>query len=89
MHLHARATAPGHVTYAIPDEQARVLRRRPVPGLGRPHRPARRRLADAARSIRALLDALPARDAVYPGHMGVTTLGAERATNPFLAELAR
>ena len=23
---------------------------------------------------------------VYPGHMGVTTLGAERATNPFLAE---
>jgi hypothetical protein len=26
---------------------------------------------------------------VYPGHMGITTLGAERATNPFLAELAR
>ena len=26
---------------------------------------------------------------VYPGHMGITTLGAERATNPFLSELAR
>jgi hypothetical protein len=26
---------------------------------------------------------------VYPGHMGITTLGAEKATNPFLAELAR
>jgi hypothetical protein len=26
---------------------------------------------------------------VYPGHMGVTSLGAERAHNPFLAELAR
>jgi hypothetical protein len=26
---------------------------------------------------------------VYPGHMGITSLGAERASNPFLAELAR
>jgi hypothetical protein len=26
---------------------------------------------------------------VYPGHMGVTSLGAERASNPFLTELAR
>ena len=25
--------------------------------------------------------------AVYPGHMGATTLGAEQATNPFLAQL--
>jgi len=25
---------------------------------------------------------------VYPGHMGVTTLGRERAINPFLRELA-
>ena len=25
---------------------------------------------------------------VYPGHMGLTTLGAERDTNPFLRELA-
>jgi hypothetical protein len=26
---------------------------------------------------------------VYPGHMGITSLGQERATNPFLQELAR
>jgi hypothetical protein len=25
---------------------------------------------------------------VYPGHMGITTLGRERASNPFLSELA-
>jgi hypothetical protein len=25
---------------------------------------------------------------VYPGHMGNTTIGRERATNPFLAQLA-
>ena len=31
----------------------------------------------------------PPETTVYPGHMGVTTLGDERATNPFLAELAR
>ena len=40
-------------------------------------------------SIGSLLDALPDETTVYPGHMGVTSLGAERATNPFLAELAR
>ena len=39
-------------------------------------------------SIRTLVDTLPEETAVYPGHMGTTTLGAERATNPFLAELA-
>ena len=40
-------------------------------------------------SIRGLVDSLPGETTVYPGHMGVTTLGAERASNPFLAELAR
>jgi hydroxyacylglutathione hydrolase len=39
-------------------------------------------------SLRLLTDTLPPETTVYPGHMGVTTLGAERATNPFLAELA-
>jgi hydroxyacylglutathione hydrolase len=42
-----------------------------------------------ARSIQGLLDAHPDETTVYPGHMGLTTLGRERATNPFLAELAR
>ena len=40
-------------------------------------------------SIRGLVDGFPEETTVYPGHMGITTLGAERATNPFLAELAR
>jgi hydroxyacylglutathione hydrolase len=40
-----------------------------------------------ARSIQALLDAHPDETVVHPGHMGITTLGAERATNPFLAQL--
>ena len=35
------------------------------------------------------MDTLPEETTVYPGHMGVTTLGAERASNPFLAELTR
>ena len=39
-------------------------------------------------SIQQLLDAYPAETTVYPGHMGLTTLGAERDTNPFLRELA-
>ena len=67
-----------------------LLRRRPLPGLGRPRRPARRRRADPDRSrSRTLLDSHPDETVVYPGHMGMTTLGAERATNPFLAALAR
>jgi len=38
-------------------------------------------------SIGKLLRAFPRDTIVYPGHMGVTTLGRERDTNPFLAEL--
>ena len=41
------------------------------------------------RSIATLLETFPDETAVYPGHMGNTTLGAERRTNPFLTELAR
>jgi hydroxyacylglutathione hydrolase len=39
------------------------------------------------RSIGGLLRTFPAQTAVYPGHMGTTTLGRERDTNPFLQEL--
>ena len=35
-------------------------------------------------SIGTLLDAYPPETTVLPGHMGTTTLGQERATNPFL-----
>jgi hydroxyacylglutathione hydrolase len=38
-------------------------------------------------SIRKLLDRFPPETVVYPGHGPPTTLGAEHARNPFLAEL--
>ncbi len=38
-------------------------------------------------SIRMLVETLPADTVVYPGHGPTTTLGAELARNPFLAEL--
>jgi glyoxylase-like metal-dependent hydrolase (beta-lactamase superfamily II) len=38
-------------------------------------------------SIRMLVERFPAETAVYPGHGPSTTLGAELAGNPFLAEL--
>jgi hydroxyacylglutathione hydrolase len=81
--------SPGHVTFSIPDEEAvfsgDVLFQGSV---GRTDLPGGdwSTLLD---SLRTLVDALPAETAVYPGHMGITSLGAERATNPFLAELAR
>jgi glyoxylase-like metal-dependent hydrolase (beta-lactamase superfamily II) len=40
-----------------------------------------------ARSIAGLVRGFPRDTAVYPGHMGATTLGRELASNPFLAEL--
>jgi glyoxylase-like metal-dependent hydrolase (beta-lactamase superfamily II) len=39
------------------------------------------------RSIGGLLRAFPSETVLYPGHMGTTTLGRERETNPFLQEL--
>jgi hydroxyacylglutathione hydrolase len=43
--------------------------------------------ATLERSIGSLLEAFPPQTGVYPGHMGITTLGRERDTNPFLSEL--
>jgi hydroxyacylglutathione hydrolase len=43
--------------------------------------------ATLERSIGELLHRFPAETTVHPGHMGVTTLGRERDTNPFLSEL--
>jgi len=80
--------SPGHVTYSIPDEGAifsgDVLFQGSV---GRVDLPG----GDwdtLLESIRSLVDTLPEDTVVHPGHMGLTTLGAERASNPFLAELA-
>ena len=81
--------SPGHVTYAFEDEQALLsgdvlfqgsIGRTDLPGGDHP---------TLLRSIAALLERHPDDTTVYPGHMGITTLGRERATNPFLAELAR
>jgi glyoxylase-like metal-dependent hydrolase (beta-lactamase superfamily II) len=82
--------SPGHVTYAV-DGEAPALFSGDVlfqGSIGRTDLPG----ADHAtllRSIARLLDAYPDETVVHPGHMGLTTLGAERATNPFLHELAR
>ena len=38
-------------------------------------------------SVRTLADRFPPETVIYPGHGGPTTLGAELARNPFLAEL--
>ena len=40
-------------------------------------------------SVEQLLDAYAPETTVHPGHMGLTTLGVERDTNPFLRELAQ
>jgi len=80
--------SPGHVTYSVPDESVifsgDVLFQGSV---GRTDLPGGD-WATLLSSIRTLVDTLPPETTVYPGHMGITTLGAERATNPFLAELA-
>jgi hydroxyacylglutathione hydrolase len=80
--------SPGHVTYSIPAEQAifsgDVLFQNSV---GRVDLPG----GDwdtLARSISELLETLPDETRVLPGHMGETTLGVERHSNPFLQQLA-
>jgi len=81
--------SPGHVTYSIPDE--RVLFSGDVlfqSSVGRTDLPGGDWPTLLA-SIGNLIDSFPEETGVYPGHMGITTLGAERASNPFLAELAR
>jgi hydroxyacylglutathione hydrolase len=80
--------SPGHVTYAVRGERALFsgdvlfegsVGRVDLPGGDWP---------TLLGSIATLLDRYDDDTAVYPGHMGITTLGAERATNPFLAELS-
>jgi glyoxylase-like metal-dependent hydrolase (beta-lactamase superfamily II) len=79
--------SPGHVAYSIPAEQALIsgdvlfensIGRTDLPGGD---------TATLLASIATLLDTLPDDTAVLPGHMGPTSLGRERASNPFLHEL--
>jgi hydroxyacylglutathione hydrolase len=80
--------SPGHVTYSVPAEQAvfsgDVLFQGSV---GRTDLPGGD-TATLMRTLGQLLEALPDATTVYPGHMGVTTIGRERASNPFLRELS-
>ena len=80
--------SPGHVTYAIADHDALfsgdVLFQGSVGRVDLPGGDWPTLLA----SIESLLSTYPAETTVYPGHMGITTLGRERAINPFLRELA-
>ncbi len=79
--------SPGHVTYALGNEEALFsgdvlfqgsVGRVDLPGGDWP---------TLLGSIESLLDKFEEETTVYPGHMGITTLGRERATNPFLREL--
>jgi len=80
--------SPGHVTFSIAEERAifsgDVLFQGSVGRVDFPGGDWPTLLS----SISTLVESLPAQTTVYPGHMGITTLGDERATNPFLAELA-
>ena len=81
--------SPGHVTYSVADERALFSGDVLFQGsVGRTDLPGGD-WATLLESIRGLVDGFPEETTVYPGHMGITTLGAERASNPFLAELAR
>ena len=80
--------SPGHVTYAIRDERALFsgdvlfqgsVGRVDLPGGDWP---------TLLSSIQSLVDEFEPETVVYFGHMGITTLERERATNPFLSELA-
>mgnify|MGYP001171557629 CR=1 FL=1 len=79
--------SPGHVTYAIRGEDALLsgdvlfqgsVGRVDLPGGDWP---------TLLSSIESLVEGYGPETTVYPGHMGTTTLGHERATNPFLREL--
>jgi len=84
--------SPGHVTYATrsgDDEPPQLFSgdvlfqdsvgRTDLPGGDGP---------TLLRSIALLLESFEDGARVHPGHMGLTTLGAERASNPFLRQLA-
>ena len=80
--------SPGHVSYALRDHEALfsgdVLFQGSVGRVDLPGGDWPTLLA----SIESLLNAYSPEMTVHPGHMGLTTLGAERASNPFLRELA-
>jgi glyoxylase-like metal-dependent hydrolase (beta-lactamase superfamily II) len=80
--------SPGHVTYAVRGEAALFsgdvifqdsVGRTDLPGGDGP---------TLMRSIASLLERFADDTVVFPGHMNVTTLARERASNPFVLQLA-
>jgi hydroxyacylglutathione hydrolase len=85
--------SPGHVTYALTSQEdaAPALFSGDVlfqSSIGRTDLPGGDH-ATLLASIATLLDRFDDETVVHPGHMGLTTLGRERASNPFLGELAQ
>jgi hydroxyacylglutathione hydrolase len=87
--IHTPGHSPGHVTYSVRGEKALFsgdvlfqgsVGRVDLPGGDGP---------TLIESIRGLLESHSDETVVYPGHMGTTTLGTERASNPFLASIPR
>ena len=81
--------SPAHVTYAVRGEHAifsgDVLFQSSIGRTDLPGGDLRVLMA----SIAQLLERFPDETVVHPGHMGLTTLGQERRTNPFVLELTR
>ncbi len=79
--------SPGHVTYATSGAlfSGDVLFQGSVGRTDLPGGDTQTLLS----SIAGLLERFGDETQVHPGHMGLTTLGRERATNPFLVELQR
>lgn len=79
--------SPGHLTYSLPAHGAIVSGDVLFQGsIGRTDLP----FADhptLERSLAGLIATFAPETIVYPGHMGITTIGRELATNPFLVEL--
>jgi len=81
--------SPGHVTYAIAEEEALFSGDVLFQGsIGRTDLPGGD-MGTLMRSIAGLLEQFPDETTVFPGHMGITTLGRERETNPFVIELVQ
>jgi hydroxyacylglutathione hydrolase len=81
--------SPGHITYAVRSPAHPALLSGDVlfqGSVGRVDLPGGD-WPTLERSIESLLQAHPSDTVVHPGHMGVTTLGRERDSNPFLSEL--
>ncbi|MYD11048.1 MAG: MBL fold metallo-hydrolase [Chloroflexi bacterium] len=82
--LYTPGHAPGHLSFYLPDHKVLFSGDTLFAGsIGRTDLPG----GDHALLMRSIIDKLMVLDddvQVLPGHMGITTIGRERLTNPFL-----